>query len=93
MLRMYDFKCCKCGEVQERMVQHDEHVHSLCCGALSERLPPIIRVNMGAAGAHGYYDDNLETYIHTNKQRREVMRQRGVSDLGATPKPDGEAWI
>ena len=48
---------------------------------------------MGAAGAHGYYDDNLETYIHTNKQRREVMRQRGVSDHGATPKPDGDAWV
>jgi hypothetical protein len=48
---------------------------------------------MGAAGAHGYYDDTLETYVHSNRHRKEVMRQRGVTELGETPKPDGEAWV
>jgi len=37
-------------------------------------------INMGAAGAHGYYDENLGTYIGTNKQRREEMKKQGVTE-------------
>jgi hypothetical protein len=93
MLRMYDFKCKRCGAIRERFVQEDERVLSDCCGSDTDRLPPIVRVNMGASGAYGYYDDTLGTYITSNRHRREVMRQQGVSEKGATPKPDGEAWV
>lgn len=93
MLRMYDFKCKACGQVQERIVSGDEVIHSLCCHAKCDRLMPAPRCNMGAAGAYGYYDENLETYISTNRQRREVMREKGVCEKGATPKPTGGAWV
>ena len=93
MLRMYDFKCQKCGKVAERIVKEDEHPKSMCCGADSQRMPPLCRVNMGAAGAFGYYDETLGSYVSTNIQRRELMRQQGVTEKGGTPKPDGEAWV
>ena len=93
MLRLYDFECRRCGVSGEKIVADNEQPFCGICNVPLWRLPPKIRVAMGAAGAHGYYDDNLETYIRTNKHRREVMRQRGVSDHGATPKPDGDAWV
>lgn len=93
MLRMYDFKCKKCGQVRERLVNETESIHSDCCGADTERLMPIVRCNMGAAGAYGYWDDTLNTYITSNRHRREVMQQQGVSEKGATPKPNGDAWV
>ena len=92
-LRLYDFRCPKCGKIAERLVRDGEKIHSLCCGELSERQFPVVRCNMGAAGAFGYYDDNLGTYIRTNRHRREVMREQGVTEWGGTPKPDGEAWV
>ena len=79
MLRMFDFKCEGCGAINELIVCESE-VPVCKCGAKMDKLPPIIRVNMGASGAHGYYDDNLQTYIHTNAQRREEMKKQGVSE-------------
>lgn len=93
MLRMFDFRCSKCGKVSERLVADDEVIHSLCCGAIVDRLMPAPKCNMGAAGAYGYYDKNLETYITSNRHRREVMREKGVCEKGSTPKPDGGAWV
>lgn len=92
-LRMYDYRCLKCGAVTERIVTEGEIVHSLCCGSVAERLPPVVRCNMGAAGAYGYYDDNLGTYVRTNRHRRELMQQQGVTESGGTPKPNGAAWV
>ncbi len=93
MLRLYDFRCPACDGVAERLVNDGEKVKSACCGAVMERLPPRININMGPAGAHGYYDENLGTYVNTNRQRRELCRQQGVTPKGDTPKPDGEAWV
>ena len=92
-LRLYDFKCPKCGKVQERLVRGSEKVHSLCCGELAERQFPIVRCNMGPVGAYGYYDETLGTYVSTNQQRRDLMQAQGVTPKGDTPKPDGPAWV
>lgn len=92
MLRMYDFKCKKCGDVMERIVVMGDCPKSLCCGAPTEKMPPVVRVNMGV-GPYGYYDENLDAHIGTNRQRRELMRQQGVTEKGGTPKPDGDAWV
>jgi hypothetical protein len=47
---------------------------------------------MGAAGAHGYFDENLGKYINTNYERREEMLKQGVTEKGATPK-NGVTWV
>jgi hypothetical protein len=36
-------------------------------------------INMGV-GAYGYYDDNLQAYVSTNRQKKELMRKQGVSE-------------
>jgi hypothetical protein len=92
-LRLYDYRCPRCGKVTERLVRGNETVHSLCCAEIAERMPPVVRCHMGAAGAFGYYDETLGTYIRTNRHRREVMREQGVTEHGGTPKPDGGAWV
>ena len=93
MLRIFDFQCKVCGKVQERIVSGDEVIHSLCCKAECDRLPPRVNVCMGPVGAHGYYDETLGTYVSTNRQRRELCREQGVTPKGETPKPQGDAWV
>jgi hypothetical protein len=93
MLRLNDYKCPKCGEVVERLARPSEDIKSLCCGEIMERLPSVFRINRGPVPITGYYDDNLESFVSTNRQRKELMRKRGVCEKGATPKPDGEAWV
>jgi len=36
-------------------------------------------INMGV-GAYGYYDENLQAYCGTNRERRRIMKEQGVSE-------------
>ena len=86
MLRMYDFKCCACGLVVERIVSPRQSVDCPECGCWMAKLPPVIRINMGV-GAHGMYDETLGKYVGTNKEWREECIRQGVTPKGDTPKP------
>lgn len=88
---IYDYEC-KCGHTGEYITSMDANKRCPDCKTEMTRLMSPANFSMGAAGAYGYYDENLQTYIHTNKQRREIMRQQGVSEKGATPK-NSEAWV
>lgn len=88
---LYDFKC-ECGFTGEFITHIDENKKCPECNRNMQRLMSPVNFNMGPCGAYGYYDDNLESYVSTNKQRRELMRQKGVTERGATPKT-GEAWV
>ena len=91
MLRLNDYRCIKCEKTFER-IEHDG-IDVLCeCGGVTQKFPPIFRVNMGPVPIGGYYDDNLQTYINNKSHREDVMRKQGVSERGATPK-NGPAWI
>lgn len=92
---LYDYKCPTCGAVHELITRmNDEHPPCTQCGRPMKRLLHArFGINMGAAGAHGYYDENLGCYINSNRQRREEMRRQGVTEKGDTPKPNGKAWI
>jgi len=93
MIRLNDFVCADCGDEQERYTSGDEKIHCRKCGGRLAKLPPLFRINVGPVPQHGYYDENLDTYIQTNRHRKEVMLEQGVSEKGSTPKPDGEAWV
>lgn len=92
MLRLYDFECQCCGEKIEKVVRvlgggtECEPVTCRNCGSKMDRLFAMFRINMGPVPLVGYYDDTLGTYIRTNRHRKEVMREQGVSEKGATPK-------
>lgn len=77
---LYDFEC-NCGYSGEHITKIDAILNCPKCNQHMERLMPSSHgINMGAAGAYGYYDNNLECYISTNHQRREVMRKKGVQE-------------
>lgn len=92
MLRIYDFECRRCGVKKEHIVAEDEKPFCEKCKIPLWKMPPKIKVNMGV-GPYGYYDDNLGAYVHTNAERRKLCREQGVTPMGETPKPDGEAWV
>ena len=93
MLRLYDFECQNCNHKFEKLVRINEHPDCPECGYWTKKMPPVFNVNMGPAGANGYYDDTLGKYINTNAQRKEECRKQGVTPRGETPKPTGEAWF
>ena len=94
MIRLFDFECIECGTRFEKLYDDGDTVHCPMCNSVRvDRLPPVVNIAMGAAGAHGYYDETLDKYISTNSQRREEMRRQGVTEKGETPKPDGQAWV
>lgn len=89
----YNYSCSKCQTKGEFKTHMNENQKCPQCGAEMKRLlHSQFGINMGAAGAHGYYDHNLGCYISTNRQRREEMRKQGVTEKGDTPK-SGDAWV
>jgi len=92
MLRLYDYECEKCGHTDEHITDTGDVFTCPEDGEVLKRLPPVFRINTGPVPTGGYYDENLQCGIRTNAHRKEVMRQQGVCEKGATPKPDGEAW-
>lgn len=92
MLRLNDYRCPECGDVEEMLLHEHEQACCPMCQTVMVKMPPLVRCNMGPAGAYGYYDPNLETYVETNRHRRELCRQKGVTPKGETPKT-GDAWV
>ena len=77
----YDYKCEKCSLTGEFFTSPNQNQTCPKCHTKMKRLlHSQFGINMGAAGAHGYYDDNLGTYIGTNKQRKEEMKKQGVTE-------------
>ncbi len=93
MLKLYDFECTQCSRTAEALVHTGEIPPCPECGGETVRLPPVFRVNTGPVPVHGYYDENLETYITSNAHRKQVMREQGVTEHGATPKLEEQAWV
>lgn len=91
MFRLYDYQCEKCGHTAEHLTRTGDVFKCPEDGTVLKRMPPVFRINMGAT-VHGYYDDNLQTFIRTNTHRKEVMLEQGVTEKGATPK-QGQAWV
>ena len=91
----YDYKCQDCGFLEENRKAPIDDVRLECpvCGGYHKRLlHGQFGINMGV-GAYGYYDENLETHIESNRHKRQVMGEKGVTPKGDTPKLRREAWI
>jgi len=77
---IYDFKCRKCGKLEERITHFDEQITACSCGGTADRqFHCSYGINMGV-GAYGYYDETLQTYINSNSHKRTVMKEQGVSE-------------
>jgi len=95
---IYDYQCggaSGCGHIERDLKKHPDETYVQCpkCAKYMKRmLNSRFSINMGAAGAHGYFDENLGKYINTNYERREEMLKQGVTEKGATPK-NGVTWV
>jgi putative FmdB family regulatory protein len=76
---IYDYQCTNgCGTIADVFAKMDDKVITCPhCGADCKRL---IAVQQAVHGDMEYYDDNLETYIKSRKHRKQVMREKGVSE-------------
>ena len=84
---IYDYKCPKCDFEGEFITKIEQNAKCPKCDVEMKRLlHSRYGINMGPCGAYGYYDDNLGQYVHTDRQRRRIMEEQGVTEKGATPK-------
>jgi putative FmdB family regulatory protein len=88
---LYDYEC-TCGEIGEFITRIGDMQKCPHCGAEMKRVISAVNINIGVHAA-GYYDETLESYVTSNRHRRELCRERGVTPYGDTPKPNGEAWV
>lgn len=88
---LYDYEC-PLGHSFEAVTPINEMATCPHCEMTARRvmITPV-KFSVGVP-AYGYYDENLETYIHSNAHKREVMDQQGVYIKGETPK-NGQAWV
>lgn len=91
---IYEFYCKKCDKGHESLNKVGDF-QSNCpfCGAEATKLMSAPNINMGPVPIGGEYDANLGTFVRSNNHRKDLMREQGVSEWGASPKPDGEAWV
>lgn len=77
---LYDYKC-KCGNEQEAIAIPDETKLPCpkCTRKMKRQFHGNFGINMGV-GPYGYYDENLQTYLHSNAHKRQVMAEQGVSE-------------
>jgi len=92
MLRLNDYCCDVCGHKFEALAEESEHIFCPKCDCETSRLFPVFRVNTGPVPVGGHWDDNLQAFVSSNAQRKEIMRQQGVTEKGATPK-EGPTWV
>jgi len=84
---IYDYECQECG-ITENIIAGFNDKQKICnCGKIMKRIISGNKgISMGPAGAFGYFDENLDKYISTNRQHREECKKQGV-----TPKY-GKGW-
>mgnify|MGYP000886535207 CR=1 FL=1 len=85
---VYDFKCENCGKTEEFFAGYEERVMpcSRCGGQMIRLISSSYGIVMGVP-AGGYYDENLRTFINSNRHKREVMAEQGVSEKF------GKGWV
>jgi len=85
---VYDFECAACDGILERLVGYEERDEQCCpeCGARLQRLPAVPQLNTAACRMDTYYDETLGAEIHTERQRRYLMEQKGLTDY----EPDSD---
>lgn len=78
---IYDYKCNFCQYSGENIAKPDEEiiVCPQCKGTATRQFHSRFGINMGV-GAHGYFDENLGAYIGSNREKKKIMQEQGVSE-------------
>lgn len=75
---IYEYSC-ECGNKKDefRSVADRNEPVECSCGKLMTR---VIGGHYVTPDMAPYYDDNLEAYVKSRQHRKELMRQKGVSE-------------
>jgi putative FmdB family regulatory protein len=77
---LYDFRCEICRKVEEDFAGYEEREKICRCGGRMKRLVSFtFGIAMGVP-AGGYFDENLGVYINSNRHKKQVMEEQGVSE-------------
>lgn len=85
---LYQFRCPKCQNIFEVYYKLEELVSSFpttqCpkCSAIAQRLytPPMTIMPLTP-----YYDHGLGRYINSRQERKQAMKELGVTEVGTEP--------
>ena len=75
----YDFECSSCGATSEAFAQFEEREMECYCGSAMQRIFPVTQ---SLHHFEPYFDEGLGVDIHSNRQRKDVMRLLGVIESG-----------
>ena len=78
---LYDYNCPECGIVEDIWAGINDKTltHDKCGNKMKRILSGSVGINMGV-GAYGYYDDNLQAYCGTNKEKKRIMQEQNVTE-------------
>jgi putative FmdB family regulatory protein len=80
---LYEYECPDCQAVKDefRTVEQRNDAPTCECGTVTQKIISGYRV---IGDLEPYYDDNLEAVVKSKQHRREVMREKGVSEKFGT---------
>jgi len=78
---IFDYECPNCGTVEDVYAGINDKtiVHEKCKGVMKRFISGKKSISMGV-GAYGYYDDNLQAFCGTNREKKRIMKEQGVSE-------------
>jgi putative FmdB family regulatory protein len=79
---LYEYRCIECKRIDGNFScidDRDQVFKCTCGGAMHRILNHQYGISMGV-GSYGYFDETLNTYVHTNAHKRRVMQEQGVSE-------------
>jgi putative FmdB family regulatory protein len=80
---LFEYECSDCHAHKDefRTVAERNNPPACECGAMMKKIISGYRV---VGDLEPYYDDNLEAFVKSKQHRREVMREKGVSEKFGT---------
>jgi putative FmdB family regulatory protein len=76
---IYQYEC-SCGNTKDEIRRVAERNDPVVCSC-GKNMERVIGGHYVTPDMAPYYDDNLETYVTSRQHRKEVMRERGVSEI------------
>lgn len=82
--RSYDYECLFCGNVDTHLVpfesRHNKQTCSVCRGKSKWLFP--VEAALGYQPFSEYYDESLGVDIHSRREKRKILRDKGVIESG-----------
>ena len=86
---MYDVQCPRCGDEWEQLARIEQVVECDGCHVPVQRLISVPHTVADNLDAKSYYDDGLGVRIESRSQRKRLMRDRSLEEVGPSQNAHG----